>query len=410
MGNPIRIPSLKLHRATGRAYVYYKGKRWYFGKWKSTEAEEAYKRFLADLIAPEGPVERTAVPAHQVEIVELCAAFLEHAITWYVKDGEPTAQLGHVKQHIKILRDLYGSTPIANFGPTALQKIQRSLVLNSYSRPGVNSRIQGIRRIFKWGVAQELVPPSVYQALACVPGLRKGRTQASECPPVMPVDDETVDATLPFLPVVVADMIRFQRLTGCRPGEVRIIRPCDIDRSSHDVWLYRPHSHKTEHHGRERIVYIGPQAQDVLRPYLLRDAGAYCFSPTESMEKQLDRRHEQRVTPIKYGNRPGTNRVQHPKRRPRACFTKDALPRAVARAIQLANKQRTEEAKKAGVEPVLLEAWTPARLRHTAATRVRRMFGLEAAQVTLGHAKADVTQVYAERDSELAREVAKKIG
>ena len=36
--------------------------------------------------------------------------------------------------------------------------------------------------------------------------------------------------------------------------------------------------------------------------------------------------------------------------------------------------------------------------------------GLEAAQVALGHAKADVTQVYAERDTELAREVMRKIG
>jgi hypothetical protein len=35
---------------------------------------------------------------------------------------------------------------------------------------------------------------------------------------------------------------------------------------------------------------------------------------------------------------------------------------------------------------------------------------LEAAQVTLGHAAADVTQVYAERDLTLAVEVARKIG
>ncbi len=33
-----------------------------------------------------------------------------------------------------------------------------------------------------------------------------------------------------------------------------------------------------------------------------------------------------------------------------------------------------------------------------AATRIRSEFGLETAQVVLGHAKADVTQIYAERD------------
>ncbi len=49
--------------------------------------------------------------------------------------------------------------------------------------------------------------------------------------------------------------------------------------------------------------------------------------------------------------------------------------------------------------------WYPNQLRHTAATRIRRESGLEAAQVVLGHSKADVTQVYAERNHELARHV-----
>ena len=93
-----------------------------------------------------------------------------------------------------------------------------------------------------------------------------------------------VDATLPYLPVVVADMVRFQRLTGARPGEVCQLRPCDVERGG-EVWQYRPESHKTQHHGRERIIYIGPQAQDVLRPYLLRDAQAHCFQPVRVRAK-----------------------------------------------------------------------------------------------------------------------------
>ena len=68
----------------------------------------------------------------------------------------------------------------------------------------------------------------------------------------------------------------FWQLTGCRPAEVCLVRPCDVDTSG-DVWIYRPELHKTEHHGRERIICIGPKGQDVLRPYLLRAEGAYCF-------------------------------------------------------------------------------------------------------------------------------------
>jgi site-specific recombinase XerC len=54
--------------------------------------------------------------------------------------------------------------------------------------------------------------------------------------------------------------------------------------------------------------------------------------------------------------------------------------------------------------------WHPNQLRHSFATRVRKVHGLEAVQVLLGHSRADVTQVYAERNEALAAEIAAKIG
>ena len=84
--------------------------------------------------------------------------------------------------------------------------------------------------MFRWAVTKELVPATVYQALLAVPNVPKGRTAARESPPVRPVEDSVVDATLPYLPAVVADMVRFQRLTGARPGEVCQLRPMDVDR------------------------------------------------------------------------------------------------------------------------------------------------------------------------------------
>jgi len=57
-----------------------------------------------------------------------------------------------------------------------------------------------------------------------------------------------------------------------------------------------------------------------------------------------------------------------------------------------------------------LHTWHPNQLRHAAATEIRRQFGLEAAQVTLGHAAADITQVYAERDFAKARAVMEVVG
>ncbi len=46
----------------------------------------------------------------------------------------------------------------------------------------------------------------------------------------MPVDDSIIEATLPHLQPVVADMVRLQRLTGARPGEICSIRPADVNR------------------------------------------------------------------------------------------------------------------------------------------------------------------------------------
>jgi integrase len=54
--------------------------------------------------------------------------------------------------------------------------------------------------------------------------------------------------------------------------------------------------------------------------------------------------------------------------------------------------------------------WHPHQLRHSHATEVRKRFGLEAAQVALGHAQANVTEVYAERDLNLAVRVAAELG
>src|SRR5207247_329911 len=57
-----------------------------------------------------------------------------------------------------------------------------------------------------------------------------------------------------------------------------------------------------------------------------------------------------------------------------------------------------------------VEHFHPHQVRHLHATEVRRRYGLEAAQVLLGHSRADVTQVYAAREHALAERVAAEKG
>jgi site-specific recombinase XerD len=187
-----------------------------------------------------------------------------------------------------------------------------------------------------------------------------------------------------------------------------MLRPCDLDLTA-DVWSYRPASHKTQHRGRERIIFIGPKAQDVLRPYLLRDKSAYCFAPADSERKRLAALHELRVTPLCCGNRPGTNRKRKPAKKAGGQYTTHSYRRAITRAIELVNAKRREDAAD-DETPDLLSSWAPNQLRHAAATDLRRRYGLEAARTVLGHADPTVTSVYAEADLVKAASVMREVG
>lgn len=54
--------------------------------------------------------------------------------------------------------------------------------------------------------------------------------------------------------------------------------------------------------------------------------------------------------------------------------------------------------------------WSPNRLRHNAANRLRKEYGLDVVQVILGHSHADVPQVYAEADVKRALAAMERAG
>ena len=394
-------PSYRHHKARNSAFVQWKGRRYYLGPYGTEKSRGAYQRFLAEVwTRPHAqPIVPEVQPGDSITIIELAAAFWTWASAYYAGlGGVPNGQVYLVRSALRPLRQLYGDCLVTEFGPKRLEALQQRLVEENKARGYVNHLVQIIKQVFRWGTSKELVPVTTYQALVTVAGLRRGKTSARETAPIGPVSDATVEATLPHLPLVVADMIRFQRLTGCRPGEVCSLRPCDVDRSS-DPWVYRPATHKTAHRGKARAIYIGPKAQEVLTPYLLRSADAYCFSPADSEAKRKAKLRERRKSKVQPSQVDRAKR--HPKRTAGDHYGKDAFCYAVRRAVDRANRDRPDDA---------LPHWHPNQLRHSAATEIRKLFGLEAAQVALGHSRADVTQIYAERDSVLARQVAMRIG
>jgi len=413
----IAVPKYCRHKASNRAYVFVRGKRIYLGRHGSDESKAEYRRILGELEAkPKVALATTTLKAlSDLTVNELVDAYADHVDAYYRKpSGEPTSEAALVGIALGPLLDLYGLTVANEFGPVALKAVRQAMIGRDWTRKSINRQVNRIVRLFKWAVENELVSGSVLHALRAVGGLRPGRSGARESLPVRPVDDETVDATLPHLSLVIAAMVRVQRLTGMRPGEVCLMRPCHIDRSR-TVWVYTPPTHKTEHHGKERCVRIGPKAQAILASLLCgRADNTPVFSPADATSEMRDRRSAARKTPLQQGNRPGTNRKPIPMVAPRRAYTPTTYSRAIRRACE--KKWPTKSPKDEEPLPTDIVAanaarhWHPNQLRHTAATEVRKRFGLEGAQLILGHSNADVTQVYAERDAARAEEIAARVG
>jgi integrase len=177
-----------------------------------------------------------------------------------------------------------------------------------------------------------------------------------------------------------------------RPGEVTIMRTCDLDTSGR-VLAYTPESHKTEHHGRERRIYIGPQAQAVIKPWLRADLTAYLFSPKEAMEEHRAELRRNRKSPMTPSQRART-RKRKPRKEPGERYDTGSYGHAI----------------KAGCKRAGVPKWHPHQLRHNAATRLRKEFGLDVARVVLGHSSPAVTKVYAELDGAKAAEAMERVG
>lgn len=387
-------PKYCRHKASGQAVVTLNGHDHYLGKFGSATSKQKYKRLVGEWMASG----RTSSDGHPgidpVTITEVCVDYLKKADGHYRKNGRHTEEFRTAKIVLRKLRQVYASLPALEFGPVAFKALRQRLVGEGYKRNTINHYLRHVIMAFRLAVENEKLPPSAHLALKAVEPLRKGRSPAPESQRIKPADPAVVSATLAKLPAVIADMARLQLLTAMRPSEVCAIRPADIDRTR-DVWIYTPESHKTEHHGRPRIIPIGREGQAVLTKYLLRPADQFCFSPAESMEQIRQARFAARKTPLSCGNRRGTNRKRRPARTPGLQFDS----RTYARSIR-------DACKRHGLKP-----WAPNQLRKLAATNIRRVCDLEAAQIILGHSSKAVTEAYyADPYIDAAVAVARQVG
>ena len=213
--------------------------------------------------------------------------------------------------------------------------------------------------MFSWAVEQELAQPETLGSLTAVRNIQRGRTAAREKPSIKPVDLETIQKTLEHLDLDTATMVRVHLLGCMRACEVTQMRGEDIE-SVGTIWIYTPWSHKTEHKGLSRKIWLNRRCQELLAPLLSLRPTGWLFPSS---------------------NHPGE------------AITTPGYRLRIAKACKRAK----------------VSHWHPLQLRHTALTIVRATHGLEASQVLAGHAKADITQVYAERNDQLGQKAATEL-
>jgi integrase len=371
-----KVPSYRLHKPSGQAVVTIAGRDRYLGPHDSPESHALYDRLIAEWLDAGRPSSSSAGPT----VADLVADYLKHAEGWYQKAGKATSQLERIRNALARVTAIASALPAAKFGPRLLKQIREEMIASGWSRVYINGCIGCVKRAFRWAVSEELIPAAVGEALRAVEGLRAGRCKAKETQRVKPVPDAAIKPVLDQCLPIVRDMAHLQLLAGMRPGEVVQLRPADVDRTA-EVWIYRPASHKTEHHGSNRHVFLGPRAQAILEKYLAgRCPDACCFSPREALEA----RRAERGQALTFSER----------RPPRDHYTSGSYARAIREACDRAGISR----------------WHPHQLRHNAATAVRSGFGPDVARAFLGHESLQATKIYAELDLGAAAAAAAKLG
>lgn len=378
------FPSYTLHKKSGLARCTWQGDTVYLGKFNSPESVAAYNQVLS-LFNLTGKIRQENKCVNVTELMTQFLAYLK------VANEMKPQEIKNIGYALRWVDSLFGSLPANEFKASQLVMVRDKMIEADLSRSTIVKYQRFIVRCWRWGVRSDLVPGAVVDSLRALETLKKRRSAAREPEKIRPVTWESVEAVKPVVASRIWAMIMLQWHTGMRPGEVVIIRPCDIDRTG-PVWMYRPRFHKTDYKDKDRVIGIGRQGQAILQPWLDRADDAPCFSPAEDQAERFATMRAARKSKVQPSQ--VDRKKKSPARKPGEVYGVSSYQRAIKRACE-----------QVGIEP-----WAPNQLRHTFATRARKEFGLDAAQVALGHEHADVTQVYAEKDLAMIREVAGRLG
>ena len=347
---PPRIPKYRHQKSRNLAVTRIDGKDIYLGEYNSPESHEKYHRLVEEFCRRHAQTQITGVT-----LPALAAVYKSYSQKRY-----QGGTLNAYHRTIERFAILFPELDSQDVACSNVEKFQMSLVEQNLAVNTINDYLARLKKIFRWAARNKYMPSRnllFFEILDRVDNTWPGVRQTDK---VKPVTLEQINEILSDVPKTVAALIKFQFHTACRPSEARLLRLCDIELSG-DVWFYCPPKHKTSHQGKKRRIPLGPLAQHVIESQPIVDPTSYLFHSGD----------------------------------PSRPYKKDSYSRAIRRACE-----------RAGIAP----HWTPNQIRHTAATSIRAEYGIEVAQVVLGHSHVRTTEIYAEKNLALASQAALERG
>jgi integrase len=189
--------------------------------------------------------EQEFVPARTITLYELLETYLKH--NQYLDSGDCFA----TKRAFTLLFELFPNVDTSSFSALNLLEFQQFLVSKEYCRNYCNKLVKLFRTVLNWGAQFDLVSYNLVYKLNRVKLLRFGQMQVRESKQRKNVPDDNIQAIIPHIKPVVADMLRLQLLSAMRPSEVCRMKPEEIDMDYDGInWLYSPPKHKTAWRGK----------------------------------------------------------------------------------------------------------------------------------------------------------------
>jgi integrase len=261
-------------------------------------------------------------------------------------------------------------------------------------------------RAIRWAISEEMVTAEETKITSLAE-----TDPLADCRPKRPKKrhpayQPDIDAVLKELTPTLATAVMIQRATMMRSSELLTMRPMDLRKSGtitlksgarvrleweteqaiergdikkgETLWVYVPESHKTAHHGIDKVIPIVPAVQRLLERLPPRDADKPFISPQESLAEFRAMQRARRKTKVQ------PSQVSRSKAKPGRVPASDQYQQTQYRQAIIRACHR------AGV-PV----WTPHQLRHLGVTDVVDRTGdIRAAQEMAGHSSPRTTEGY----------------